>query len=78
MDFEKVRGVIAETLTCDVEKVTDSALLVDDLGTDSLTLVELAMAIEEATGVTVEDEALPTLKTVGDVKAYLEARANQG
>lgn len=72
MDFEKVRGVIAETLTCDLEKVTDDALLVDDLGTDSLTLVELAMAIEEATGVTVEDEALPTLKTVGDVKSYLE------
>lgn len=42
MDFEKVRGVIAETLTCDVEKVTDEALLVDDLGTDSLALVELA------------------------------------
>ena len=41
--------------------------------TDSLALVELAMAIEEATGVTVEDDALPTLKTVGDVKAYLEA-----
>ena len=75
MDFEKVRGVIAETLTCDLEKVTDSALLVDDLGTDSLTLVELAMAIEEATGVTVEDEALPTLKSVGDIKAYLEAHA---
>ncbi|MCI9506101.1 MAG: acyl carrier protein [Oscillospiraceae bacterium] len=73
MDFEKVRGVIAETLTCDVEKVTDGALLVDDLGTDSLALVELAMAIEEATGVTVEDDALPTLKTVGDVKAYLES-----
>jgi len=35
--------------------------------------VELAMAIEEATGVTVEDDALPTLKTVGDVKAYLES-----
>ena len=73
MDFEKVRGVIAETLTCDVEKVTDGALLVDDLGTDSLALVELAMAIEEATGVTEEDDALPTLKTVGDVKAYLES-----
>ena len=77
MDFEKVRGVIAETLTCDVEKVTDDALLIDDLGTDSLTLVELAMAIEEATNITVEDEALPTLKTVGDVKAYLEAHADQ-
>ena len=47
MDFEKVRRVIAETLTCDIEKVTDEALLVDDLGTDSLALVELAMAIEE-------------------------------
>ena len=77
MDFEKVRGVIAETLTCGIEEVTDSARLVDDLGTDSLTLVELAMAIEEATGVSVEDEALPTLQTVGDIKAYLEAHAGQ-
>ena len=75
MDFEKVRGIIAETLVCDQEKVTDSALLVKDLGTDSLTLVELAMAIEETTGVTVEDEALPGLKTVGDVMAYLKSRA---
>lgn len=75
MDFEKVRGIIAETLVCDQEKVTDSALLVEDLGTDSLTLVELAMAIEETTGVTVEDEALPGLKTVGDVMAYLKSRA---
>ena len=75
MDFEKVRGIIAETLVCDQEKVTDSALLVEDLGTDSLTLVELAMAIEETTGVTMEDEALPGLKTVGDVMAYLKSRA---
>ena len=75
MDFEKVRGIIAETLVCDQEKVTDSALLVEDLGTDSLTLVELAMAIEETTGVTVEEEALPGLKTVGDVMAYLKSRA---
>ena len=75
MDFEKVRGIIAETLVCDQEKVTDSALLAEDLGTDSLTLVELAMAIEETTGVTVEDEALPGLKTVGDVMAYLKSRA---
>ena len=77
MDFEKVRGVSAETLTCDLEAVTDSALLADDLGADSLALVELAMAVEEATGVTVEDEALPTLKTAGDIKAYLEAHAKE-
>lgn len=75
MDFEKVRGIIAETLVCDLEKVTDDALLVEDLGTDSLTMVELAMAIEETTGITVEDEALPGLKTVGDVMAYLRSHA---
>lgn len=34
MDFEKVHGIIAETLTCDVKKVTDNALLIDDLGAD--------------------------------------------
>ena len=39
MDFEKVRRVIAETLTCDIEKVTDEALLVDDLGTDRKSVV---------------------------------------
>lgn len=77
MDFEKVRSVIAETLTCDVEAAADSARLVEDLGADSLMLVELAMAIEEATGVAVEDEALPTLKTVGDIKAYWEAHCGQ-
>lgn len=77
MDFEKVRRVIAETLTCGIEKVTDEALLADDLGADSLALVELAMALEETTGITVEDEALPALKTVGDVKAYLASRGAQ-
>lgn len=76
-DFEKVRGIIAETLTCDLEDVKDDARLVEDLGADSLALVELAMAIEEATGVTVEDEALPKLKKVGDIKNYLNAQNAQ-
>ena len=79
MDFEKVRGVIAETLTCDLEKVTDEALLVDDLGTDSLAMVELAMAIEEATGVTVEDikgscpQNMILLAILGDTASVEEA-----
>lgn len=73
MDFEKVRDTIAETLGCDLEQVVDEALLVDDLGADSLASVELTMALEEATGISIDDEALTQMKTVGDIIAYLKA-----
>ena len=73
MDFEQVRNVIAETLGCDVEQVTLEAKLSEDLGADSLASVELTMALEEATGVAIDDEALPNMKTVGDIMDYLNA-----
>lgn len=73
MDFEKVRSTIAETLGCDLEQVVDEAVLVDDLGADSLASVELTMALEEATGISIDDEALTQMKTVGDIIAYLKA-----
>ena len=73
MDFEQVRNVIAETLGCDVEQVTLEAKLSEDLGADSLASVELTMALEEATGVAIDDEALPNMKTVGDIVDYLNA-----
>ena len=75
MDFEKVRNIIAETLGCDLEKVTLEATLTDDLGADSLASVELTMALEEETGVSIEDEALANMKTVGDVCDYIEENA---
>jgi acyl carrier protein len=74
MTFETVRDVIVETLACDAEKVTLTASLTEDLGADSLAIVELTMALEEATGVTIADDALPTIKTVGDVMNYLNAQ----
>ena len=76
MDFEKVRNTIAETLGCDVEQVVDEAVLTDDLGADSLASVELTMALEEATGISIDDEALTQMKTVGDIIAYLNAHQN--
>lgn len=76
MDFEKVRGVIAETLGCDAEKVTLEAKLNEDLGADSLASVELVMALEEAAGVTIDDDALPNIKTVGDIMEYLNTHSN--
>ena len=73
MDFEQIRDIIVETLNCDADKVTMDARLAEDLDADSLAAVELSMALEDAFGVTIEDEALPQMKTVGDLVNYLES-----
>ena len=75
MDFEKVKEIIVETLSCDADKVTMDARLAEDLDADSLAAVELAMALEESFGVTISDEELPNMKTVGDLVKYLEEHA---
>ena len=71
--FDKVKAIILDTLNCDEEKVTMEASLVDDLEADSLDAVELNMAIEDALGISVSDEELAQVKTVGDIVRYLEA-----
>ncbi len=73
MEFEKIRDIIVETLGCEAEQVTPEASLADDLGADSLAAVELVMALEEASGVTIADADVEGLKTVGDIVKYLEA-----
>lgn len=73
MDFEKVKSIIVETLGCDADQVTLEAKLEEDLDADSLAAAELAMALEEEFGVTIEDEALKGLKTVGDIMDYMNA-----
>lgn len=74
MEFEKVRDVIVETLGCDASLVTPEASLSQDLGADSLAAVELVMALEEATGISIGDDAAAGLKTVGDIMAFLSAQ----
>ncbi|MCI5928962.1 MAG: acyl carrier protein [Pseudoflavonifractor capillosus] len=73
MTFEEMRDIIVETLSCDAEDVTMEAKLSEDLGADSLAAVELSMALEEASGVTIEDDDLPNMKTVGDLMSYIES-----
>ena len=73
MSFEQVRDVIVETLACEADQVTMEARLAEDQGADSLASVELVMALEEATGVTISDDELPNLKTVGDSYNYITA-----
>ena len=74
MEFEKVREIIVETLSCDLDKVTMEARLADDLGADSLAAVELSMALEEAFDVTISDEDLPNIKTVNDILEYIQSK----
>lgn len=75
MEFEKVRDVIVETLGCETEQITEQATL-EELGADSLASVELVMALEEATGISIDDADVANLKTVGDIMSYLKAHQN--
>ena len=70
----KVRDVIAEQLGVDPERVKPEASFIDDLGADSLDIVELVMAVEEEYGIEIPDEDAEKLKTVGDFCGYLSAK----
>ena len=77
MTFEEMRDIIVETLSCDAEDVTMEASLAEDLGADSVDLVELVMAMEEEfeLGQTAEDE-VKAIKTVGDAVNYVAGKLN--
>ena len=71
---EKVKNIIAEHLGIDdMEKITEDAKFIDDLGADSLDTVELVMAFEEAFEVEIPDEKAETILTVGDAISHLES-----
>lgn len=76
MNFEKIKEVIVDTLSCNPEDVTMEASLEDTLGMDSLDAVQVNMAIEEALGVQIPDEELANMKTVGDIVEYVDAHEN--
>ena len=72
MEFEKVREIIVETLSCDLDKVTMEASITDDLGADSLDIVDLVMSLEEEFDVEIPDDQVENIKTVGDIVKYIE------
>jgi len=72
--FEKVKEVIVDSLSCEEGVVTMEARLVEDLEADSLDAVELNMALEEALQISLTDEELKSVVTVGDIVRLLESR----
>ena len=74
MSVEKrVREIVAEQLERDVNEVTNAASFIDDLGADSLDIVELVMKMEEEFGIEIPDEEAEKIKTVNDVIQYIAA-----
>ena len=74
---EKVKSIIAEHLGIDdIEKITNDAKFIDDLGADSLDTVELVMAFEEEFGSEISDSDAEKILTVGDAVKFIENKAN--
>lgn len=72
MVFEKVRSILVDQLDLDEEKVTPEASVADDLGADSLDIVDLVMSLEEEFDLEIPDDQVENIKTVGDIVKYIE------
>jgi len=73
--FERVRDIIAEQLGTDASEITMESSFVDDLGADSLDIVELIMALEEEFNMEIPDEEAEKISTVGDVVEYIKSHS---
>ncbi|HHJ64694.1 MAG TPA: acyl carrier protein [Aquifex aeolicus] len=71
---ERIKEIIADQLGVEVDKVVPEAKFVEDLGADSLDVVELIMAFEEEFGIEIPDEDAEKIQTVGDVINYLKEK----
>lgn len=72
MIFEKVQEKVAEQLGIDADEVSMESSFIDDLGADSLDIVELLMALEEEFDIEIPDEEAEKLSSVGDVVEYIK------
>ena len=73
MVFEKIRKILSEQLEIEEDDITLDSNIVEDLGADSLDLVDLVMSVEEEFEIEVPDEEIENIKTVGDVVNFIES-----
>ena len=72
MTEQKVKDILAKQLGVDKNKINENTNIATDLGADSLDLVEILMSLEEEFSVSIPDEAIPNIKTVGDLVAFID------
>lgn len=75
MSFDKIKEIIVEQLGVEADEVTMEASFIDDLGADSLDIVELIMALEEEFDMEIPDEEAEKISTVGDVINYINSHS---
>ncbi len=74
MVFEKLKEILALQLDVDAEDMTMDTKIIDDLGADSLDVVEMLMSVEDEFDVEIPDEKIEELKTIGDVVEYIQSK----
>ncbi len=76
MVLEKVKAILCEQFDVDEDSITPETTLADDLGADSLDVVDLLMSIEDEFEVEIPDEDVENIKTVGALVEYIESKSN--
>ncbi|MBQ9886362.1 MAG: acyl carrier protein [Lachnospiraceae bacterium] len=66
MEFEKIQSIIAEVLNIDKEEITMETTFIDDLGADSIDVMQIVMGIEEEFGISIPEDAVESIVTVAD------------
>ena len=74
MVFDKVKKIIVDQLDVEEDKVTEAASITDDLGADSLDVVDLVMSFEEEFDIEIPDGQVEKIKTVGDIVKFIEEK----
>ncbi len=72
MVFERVQKIICEQFELDADRVTMESNLINDLGADSLDVIDLAMSIEDEFDIEVPDDEIDNIKTVGDIVRFID------
>lgn len=72
MIIDKVKDIVAEQLGIEKETITAESNIIEDLGADSLDIIELLMTLEDEYGVTIPDDKIGQVKTIGQIVALLE------
>jgi len=75
--FDKIKDIISEQLGVDADEITMESSFMDDLGADSLDIVELIMALESEFDMEIPDEDAEKISTVGDVVEYIKAHTEE-
>ena len=75
MIFDKVKKILVEQLDVEESAIAPESSIIDDLGADSLDIVDMVMSLEEEFDVEIPDEEIESMKTVGDIVKFIEAKS---